>query len=199
MKLTVGSGKALAGKAGYWTAALIGGFFVLLSPVWLAADAGAIGWFGFCAFVGVGGLAAAQGIRGLMALAAFEVAELQASDSTPLGGVAVVVLQLSPKRPLTINGAKLTVYCEEWARYDAGTRSRTYVERLWNDVLIVEMPKVLQGPYQVELKVKIPTSIPPTFSGSNNKLRTVAHFELDIDNWPDLELDRELIIRPEVL
>ena len=44
-------------------------------------------------------------------------------------GAAKVMLELNPKKPLKLNGAKLTVYTEEWAHYSAGTDSRTYLRR----------------------------------------------------------------------
>jgi hypothetical protein len=200
VKITVfGSQKELTGKPAHVGASVMG-TLMLGGAAWLGAHLhGEVFGYVVTGLIGSsGGYVLFQGVKGLMAFAAFSQSTLACAGEVLLGGVAEVRLELVPKKSLKLNGAKLTVTCEEWAEYSAGTDTRTYTETIWQTVQDVEMPKVLEGPYRVALKTALPRTIAPTYTGKHNKLRTIAKLDLDIDNWPDLQLQTEVTVLAEL-
>ncbi len=179
---------------------------IVVGLVFFAAGLAAVfyaGGFGVCfgaVFAAVGGFMAFMGVKQLVAQSAFEDARLDAGPPVPLGGTARLVLYVKPKRPLTMNpkGCTVRVRTTERARYSAGTSSRTYEDVLHDETLPLELPRVVDAPLEHRVSVLVPRTIPPTWSGQNNWFTTRVSVHLDIDSWPDLELDAELDVLPEV-
>lgn len=129
----------------------------------------------------------------------FDLCALRVLDEkVRLGGVARVLLSLEPKRPVKLNGATLSFWTEEKAIYDAGTSSRTYREELHRSSTPLDLPPVLEGSFEREILVSIPRDIPPTFRGKNNFLHSFCHVYLDIPGVPDVEIEQEIRVAPEL-
>lgn len=184
---------------GAWVAICFGGVFVLVSPIWLVAAMDSPGFLiGFLLFAGIGGSIAAVGVKTVLARSAFRELALQLPASAPVGGTVQALLVLEPKGSLVVNGGSLKVISEEEAVYRAGTQSRTYRETVHESVTPLSLPRDFAGRQEVPLTLRLPPNAPPTFKGRNNTLRTRIEVHVDIDRWPDLTLDEELLVLPEV-
>jgi len=138
-------------------------------------------------------------IRGAARGAILSEATLVSEGPAPLGGVAHLRLGLSPTRPVPVTSAKLTFYTQERAIYDAGTSQRTYKEVIGTWETPLDVPAVLDKDLYRTVRVPIPLDIPPTFHGSKNHLESKCTVYLDIPNWPDVELETEIVVLPEVV
>lgn len=166
--------------------------------------------FGLCAFgpfwfipatvIGLaGGWVFLRGLRIHLGRAAFRVAKLTLDEQgVPMGGTARIRVRLEPKDALKITTGSVTLCSQEEAVYSAGTNSRTYRQEIHRQALSLRMPTPLTSTFAQELSVTLPPEVPATFYGRYNSLYTVVKLELGIDGWPDLLLEEELMVRPEV-
>lgn len=147
----------------------------------------------------VGLLVAGNGVRHLLARGAFEQVHLEVLGPVRLGGTAELRLVLTPKKPLTLtNESKLKVTCTEKAHYSAGTSSRTYTNVVFTREVPLHLPTQLSHHVDQRLTVPIPADIPPTWSGRSNWFFTTVEVRVDIDNWPDLVLEANVEVLPEL-
>ncbi|MEW5739399.1 MAG: hypothetical protein AB1938_10760 [Myxococcota bacterium] len=151
-------------------------------------------------FLVLGLVFAGNGARHLLARSAFEQLEFTALRPVALGGTAELILSLIPKRPLTLTpgGSKVTLTCTEKAVYSAGTSSRTYTDVLLTQDQPLELPALLSQPFEQRLTVAVPPHLPPTWVGKHNSFVTEVAVRVDIDGWPDLVLQTELEVLPEL-
>lgn len=191
-----------------WVPVAVGGGFTLFAALFLLIGILVPGSPGFrLAFIGlplvfmvVGVSAMVKGVRGMIARAAFEVAELTpTTDAVALGGTARVDLELSPKREIKVKGGKLTFTTEEEAIYSAGTDRRTYREVVFTWSTPLNLPDTISGSFRRELRIPIPKEIPPTFKGSYNRLTSACEVKVDFEGLPSLELGEEIVVAPEVV
>ncbi len=180
-----------------------GAIFAAGSLVWfsVAGTADPVWSLGGVLFLGFGLVVAFIGLAQLLAAAQFQVATLKVAGPARLGGQAQVQLALIPKRTLAIKTiqCKLQLRTVERARYSAGTQSRTYEDRLHESSVPFEFPNSLDPTGLVrELTVQIPRDIPPSWKGSSNSLTTTLALHLAIEQWPDLKLEAEVRVLPEV-
>lgn len=178
--------------------------FMLGALPWFGVALATGEWFwalGGVAFLGAGGFAASLGIRQLLARAVFQVASLKVTGPAQLGGSAQAQLVLMPKRPLVLTPGRCTLALRtlERARYSAGTQSRTYTHPIREDRLPFDVPAQLPTTGLVrEFAVPIPRDIPPSWTGSSNSLKTTLELALVIEQWPDLALECEITVLPEI-
>ncbi len=137
--------------------------------------------------------------RKISARTLFDLCALRVLDKkVRIGGVARVLLSLEPKRPVKLNGATFSFWTEEKAVYEAGSSSRTYREELHRSSTPLDRPPVVEGSFEREILVSIPRDIPPTFKGKNNFLQSFCHVYLDIPGAPDVEIEQEIEVAPEL-
>lgn len=148
----------------------------------------------------LGGLIfAGGGARVLIAHSAFKRADLVGDSGVKLGGTATVSLELVSARPLTFGPkSKLVLECIEEAVYSAGSSSRTYRDTLHTETLPLELPPTLDGVFSKEVTLKIPEHVAPTWSGSHNRFYTKVTAHLDLEKWPDLQLEARVHVLAEV-
>lgn len=193
----------MTSKTTYVVATIFGLVFAGASLIWFGvAIAGGVP-FAFCGgfmFLAFGGAAAFWGIKNLLAFSAFQQVHLECLRPVPLGGMAELQLVLSPKRALALNpaGCRATVKTIEKAHYSAGTRSRTYTETLYTQEVELRLPQALNQHFEQRFVVPIPRTIPPSWSGKYNWFITSVSVHVDIDKWPDLDLEAAVTVLPEV-
>lgn len=165
----------------------------LLTPEPLARLIGAL-------FMLVGSFGIVFAAIELMARRAFSERTLTVRNSVPLGGTAEVVLCLTPRRALTLGkNSKMIVTTTERASYGAGTTTRDYTETLHREEFLLRLPTEFTERAEQVVLVKIPEDLPPTWRGNWNEFKTSVHVEIDVVKWPDLSLDTEIIVLPEVV
>lgn len=190
-------------KTQYILSAIFGLVFAGASIIWFVVAVAGDAPFAFCGglmFLGFGGAVAFWGLKNLLAHSAFAQVHLECLRPVQLGGHAELLLVLSPKRSLTLNpgGCKATVKTIEKAHYSAGTRSRTYTETLYTQDVELRLPQMLSQHFEQRFVVPIPRNIPPSWSGKSNWFTTTVDVHLDIDKWPDLNLQAVVNVLPEV-
>jgi hypothetical protein len=176
--------------------------FVVLGGICLAGaifgDGGALNVVGGSLLLLLGVGAAGAGVGQLMARGAFSQLTLEPlGRSFPLGGVARVRLVLEPKKPMDVNGASIVFKTIEKAVYSAGTDSRTYTDTLHEWTEAIALPSRLVGRIDHVIEIPIPRRLPPTFAGRHNSFISSCEVHVDLANWPDLDLNRELVIAAE--
>lgn len=137
--------------------------------------------------------------RQISARTLFDLCALRVLDKkVRLGGVARVLLSLEPKRPVKLNGATLSFWTEENAVRGTGKNRRSYREEVHRWSTPVDVPPVVEGSFEREIRVPIPRHLPPTFKGKHSALRSFCHVYLDIPGAPDVEAEREIRVAPEL-
>lgn len=183
-------------KGGAWALVIIGG--VLAGGSLLAAVAS----FSVCPLLAtaIGGVLLFLGVKHLMAASVFEVAELVVKAPVAMGGTAELTLELVPKKPLSLVAADcvMTWKTVEEAEYSAGTRSRTYRNTVKELKVPLELPTELHHPLQQHLTITVPLEVPPSWKGRWNSLTSRVAVTVGIAKWPDLTLEREVTVLPEV-
>ena len=130
-----------------------------------------------------------------------EPPQVQVSSFTlDLGETLHYRVIFAARRSLNLNGLKVEVSCQEWARYQAGTNSRVYKRDLHKEVTEERgVTQLMPGtPVEVEGSYQILPQAPPTFDCSHNKFtwRLIATY--DIPRWPDHSITVPLEVRPRL-
>ncbi|GMU59945.1 MAG: hypothetical protein AMXMBFR34_17080 [Myxococcaceae bacterium] len=178
---------------------VLGAIFMVVGPVVaLSGEAGSACIGIPFAVVGLG--IAGKAVRHLLAQSAFEQLHFEALEPVPLGGTAELRLALTPRKPLSLSGpSKVLVKCTEKAVYSAGTSNRTYEEDVYAAEDLLDLPTTLEGPFERKLTVDIPSHLPPTWRGKSNSFVTTVVVRVSVARWPDLVLEAEVVVLPEVL
>lgn len=188
----------MKGNGQYIGAIVFGAVFAGIGGA-VAVFAGGFGVVFGGIFAVVGLAIMANGIRHLVARSAFEQVHLAAVGPVALGGTAELHLVLTPKRALRLTGdSKVKVTTTEKAYYSAGTSSRTYTNVLFTREQPLNLPQLLSQHVEQRIAVPIPADIPPTWSGKSNWFYTTVEVRVDVDNWPDLVLEAQVEVLPEV-
>ena len=138
------------------------------------------------------------GIGAVMARRAFRVVSTELVGPALLGGTARVRLVLEPKRPLAINAGKVSFTTTEFAQFVyPGSDDQEFFDHPHQWEAPLRLPERLSSRHEQVIEIPIPRDLPPTFVGKTNSLTSRWAIDIDLQRWPDLHLEEELVIEPE--
>lgn len=95
--------------------------------------------------------------------------------------------EFTPQRSSTINGIAWTVRCAEVCTSGSGSNRKTHTHEVLNKTQVLREPGPLQAGqlHKYDFSFKVPVSVPPSMTLSDNKIIWTSELRIDIPKWPD--------------
>lgn len=102
-------------------------------------------------------------------------------------------LYLSQSGPLRVSFLRVTLVCEESARYRQGTDTRTEKRCVHRAArFAVEQDR----PYEARCELAVPRSAMHSFRSDHNEVRWALVVEAELEGLPDCRQEYPLVVRP---
>jgi hypothetical protein len=140
-------------------------------------------------------------VRRLLVAGAFGPAELFV-DNIPLTlGQTVNIRYRCPIRGnFNVTSVSGSLICQEWVRYRVGTDTRIATQQLCS--LDLPSPERILSPLggiDVAWTISLPRNMPPSFEAANNAIKWVLRISVQVEKYPDPNIEITLPIQPEVI
>jgi|HigsolmetaAR201D_1030396.scaffolds.fasta_scaffold04321_2 hypothetical protein len=140
-------------------------------------------------------------LRRMLVASAFGPAELFV-DNIPLSlGQTVNIRYRCPIHGnFNVTSVSGSLICQEWVRYKVGTDTRIATEQLCS--LDLPSPERFISPLggiDVAWTITIPPNMPPSFEVTNNAIKWVLRISVQVEKYPDPNIEMTLPIQPEVI
>lgn len=108
------------------------------------------------------------------------------------------VARMHPPAAAKINGASLSLVCQEVVVSGSGTNRTTHTEEVLRERIVLAGARTIEGETTWEAALRIPENAAATFYAPDNKLEWRVEFHIDVPWWPDFMKGLRLSVAPRL-